>query len=244
MKTRIFLALASVALASCTQQEPPTYSAQAGAYFFRGGDYYTPAQYIAQADSVNYTFVELPADQTRHELPIWVKIMGEPSTVARTIRLEQTNAGQPDAAVAGKHYVAFSEATPTIPAGASQALIKIVLLRDPSIEAAKFRLEMRIVPSAEFPLVMPDKSTFLVTTTGQYEEPARWRTLWRYYFGVWGPRKMEFIIHEVGYNDWETTVTGAYGRSLQGRAVELLKKYNATHPTPLAEADGTPVTFL
>ena len=84
-----------------------------------------------QRDSIAHTFFIQPDDQMRDTVFIEILTMGYPTDSDRPFILEQTNAGQPGSAIAGKHFVAFDSEEArklmVIPAGEVSANIPIIL---------------------------------------------------------------------------------------------------------------------
>ena len=72
------------------------------ALYFENGTY-------SQKDSIAHTFFIQPNDQMRDTVLIEIHTMGYPIDNDPPFVLEQANAGQPGAAVAGKHFVAFDD---------------------------------------------------------------------------------------------------------------------------------------
>ena len=87
---------------------------------------------------------------------------------------------------------------------------------------------------------------------------ANWNAIWSQYLGEGGDVKLRFIyvgLKQGGYN-YNTTNSGAYYYGSMGRPTvgfrekyeltylrNALAEYNASHDSPLAELDGTLVTF-
>ena len=70
---------------------------------------YFENSYYTQQDSIAHTFFIQPDDQMRDTVFVEILTMGYPTDTDRPFVLEQTNAGKPGSAVAGKHFVAFND---------------------------------------------------------------------------------------------------------------------------------------
>ena len=70
---------------------------------------YFENSYYTQQDSIAHTFFIQPDDQMRDTVFVEILTMGYPTDTDRPFVLEQTNAGKPGSAVAGKHFVAFDD---------------------------------------------------------------------------------------------------------------------------------------
>jgi len=202
-----------------------------------------------QHDSINHSFF---FNENLMQDTVWVRVnaMGKTEPVDRPIVLVQTNTGDPDAAISGKHYKAFDapgiKEKMVIPANQVYANIPIVVLRDKTLESEEVRLELEVAGNEYFRPGIDVWRKFLVTTTAQAVKPAMWDTRWRYYFGpTWGSVKFRFIIEATGYTDWDTLPgDGNYLSYLQNVVLQKFEEYNRDNPdTPLKEANGDLVVF-
>ena len=234
-------------LTGCEQKDVNRYENDPRLYFFNGYDNTRTPTYYHQ-DSIAQSFFLLPAEQERDTVFIVLETMGMISDEPRPFRLVQTNEGEPDAAVAGKHYLPFDSEemrqNMMIPAGAVRYYMPLIVLRDPSLETSKVRLKLGIVENEYFKLGINEELEFMVTITATAEEPPTWNS-WS--FGDWGAKKMWFVINYVGISDFaDVPEDYAYRRYLKTLAIQKLREYNAdpnNTDTPLTEADGTVVTF-
>lgn len=250
MKKDIFyvlVALFSLGLTGCDQLVVDKYENDPRLYFFKGYDRVT--QYT-QGDSLVQSFFLLPEGQRRDTVYMVIETMGMTSDQPRPIRLVQKNAGAPNAAVAGKHYVAFDSQEMRellmIPAGSAHYYFPLIVLWDPSLESSKVRLQLAVAENDYFKVGIEKQSEFLVTITALAEKPANWNT-WSYQFGDFGVKKMWFLIHYVGVTDFSKYPDdSSYATYLSALAVKKLREYNADENNPdrpLREADGTVVKF-
>lgn len=203
-----------------------------------------------QRDSINHTFYFYDESITDDTVKVIVCTMGEPADYDRPIKLIQTNTGQPQAAIAGTHYVPFDDPSLKnkicIPAGQVRAEIPIVFLRDNSLKLVESRLELTVGSNEFFRPGIDTQRNFLVTTNDLISKPTNWDTSWKYTFGsTWGPVKMKLIIDSTGLTDFSQWPSdSSFNSWLGATARQALIEYNAANPeAPLCEADGTPVTF-
>lgn len=219
-------------LNSCREQEAALYSDEPKISFTRGDDGY------GQQDSVTQSFFLLPTDQMRDTVWVELSLEGTPYSVPRSIKIEQTNAGEAGAAEAGIHYVAFDDPeiadAMQLPANAVTVNIPVILLLDNSLYNEKVAIEMTVAENENFKPGIEENRNFKVTTTAMAEEPSTWST-WQYYFGTWGSVKMKFIIDYVGFSNFEELPEMGYISYLRSKAIEQLEEYNATHDQPLCE---------
>lgn len=237
----IGIALFTLGCLSCEENKMEVYSDAPALYFDHSLD---------QADSINYSFFILDESVKRDTVWVTVNTMGALSDADRPFVLRQTNVGQPDAAVAGVHYISFDDTSVkdyfVIPAGQAFQKIPVIFLRDKSLAMGSYRLELTIEPNENFKPGVDQWRNFILTTTDEAVKPKLWDTFWRYTFGsTWGSVKMRFIIQHTGLTDFDTRPSDySYTSWLGGTVKQALLEYNTAHPdAPLSEADGTLVTF-
>lgn len=230
-----------MALASCEENKMDTYKNDPALYFEH--------KKYGQQDSISHSFFIYDEDVTFDTVKVVICTMGFPEDYDRPINLIQANAGQPDAAVPGVHFIPFD--TPDmqkrlcIPAGAVRDSIPIVFLRDKSLETHAVRLELTIGSNEHFRPGIDEFRNFTLTTTGMAAKPSNWDD-YKYIFGTtWGSVKMKLIIDSTGFTDFDNPPQDAgFSDWLRSTAKQALIDYNTAHPdAPLCEADGTPVTF-
>ena len=237
-------------MTGCEQQNVERYENDPRLYFFRGMDY-DRVPVFSQGDSITQSFFLLPEDQQRDTVYVALETMGMFSDHARPFRLVQTNVGEPDAAIAGKHYVAFDseEMQPQmkIPAGCVRYYLPLIVMRDPSVAEAKVRLKIAVEENDYFKIGIDARAKLMVTITAAAERPKNWSSSWSYIFGDWGAKKMWFLVNYVGVRDFNQVPEDyGYRKYLTAFAIQKLRDYNADEANPdrpLREADGTLVTF-
>ena len=237
----LFAAL--LACMSCQEQDMMHYEDTPAIYFANN-------EAIDQRDSISYTFFTAAANVKLDTVRVLICAMGVPVDYDRPIMLLQTNTGEPDAAIAGTHYVPFDDPALIdsfcIPAGEVQHFIPIVVIRDKSLATEEVRLEMELKSNEHFRPGIDAWRHFLVKATDTASKPTNWDTTWKYHFGAsWGPEKMRFIIQYTGFSDFDNPPSDySYLSYLGNTAKQALIDYNAAHPNdPLCEADGTPISF-
>lgn len=242
------LCAALLVLGGCKEETPATYTGETGIFFFRGNQYIA-GDLFTQYDSLNLSFVNVDDDENLISAYIDVRTSGMPAGEARKIVFEQTNVGETGAAVAGKHFVPFDDASlaaqMVMPAGEVRALIPVVLKRDATLEKGKYSLKFRLVLTDDFRQTIEGKDEFTVTTTAKYEKPSEWDSWWGTALGEWGPKKMWFIVQIVGFNEMDSKSSAGFRTALKTRATELLTKYNKEHGELREEPEdgGQPVKF-
>lgn len=230
----------------CQEQDMMNYGNDPAIYFANETFSYGKEQ----KDSIKHSFFVYGENVLCDTVRILVRTMGAPTDYDRPIKIVQTNAGQPGAAIAGIHYIPFDNPeicdSICIPAGEVKRFIPIVLLRDKSLANERVRMELTLESNEHFRQGIDKWRNFLLTTTDMAEKPNNWDTAWRYTFGAsWGTEKMRFIIKVTGYTDFDNPPSDmSYKTWLGDTAKQALLEYNLAHPdNPLCEADGTPVSF-
>ncbi len=246
----IFGFLAVAALSSCEKDLPLYSDPQARLNF----------NYDNRGDSLmNYSFIYKKA-LTRDT--VWVKVhtLGFVSDKDRAFELKQTPSGQLDA-VAGKHYVDFSDPVykpwMVIKAGEITARVPIIVLKDASLTEQNYCLRVEVKDNGTFVPGYKELSYKLITLSNRLTKPDSWSYLMDYIFGQYGPVKHQFMIdHSSARWDEEYlqqlgvanyTADQSYLRFLTGKFQKLLNAENAQRKAqglpPLSEADGTLVIF-
>lgn len=228
---------------SCVHQNPGDYSDDARIYFLN--------EVKVQQDSIAVSFFAAMDGSEYDTVWIDVRTMGYLADYDRPLNLRVSNEGEKGAAVAGKHYVGFDDShiktAYCIPAGKVKTKIPVVLIKDPSLNTSEVRLELSLETNEYFQRGYEPWCQFTVISTAKAVKPASWETWWKTAFGDWGPKKMEFIILYVGFNEFDDdSYDAAFRDYLMNKAKKKLKEYNENpenEGTPLKEEDGTLVVF-
>lgn len=233
----IAILLFLLAFNSCKENEMDTYQNDPAIYFSH------------TTDSIAYSFFTLNSDIPRDTVWVEALTMGLPANQNRPFALTQTNTNEPDAAVAGIHYVPFEDKevkdSISIKAGAFKRLIPIILLRDKSLKTATKRLVLSVVSNEFFRPGITSLTSYTITTTDTAIKPRLWDSYWAYYLGEsWGIEKMRFAIEATGYADFESRpLDPGLSGWMRDVCKQKLVEYNNTHEEVYQEADGTPVSF-
>lgn len=250
LKYALLLPIAGLLLTGCKEHIVNKFESDASLYFLRGA---VNSKGAIQRDSITYSFFLF---DWKTEDIVWVdvKLTGPLSDHDRALSIVQTNAGEKGAAVAGRDYVALDDPSMldklVMPAGSTTAAIPITIKRTAAMETEVYRLDLAIVPNENF--VEGITSTvggpiFTVKMTSMASQPPMWEntTSNGYFitFGVWGQKKMRFILDYVGYTAFDELLnnTDLY-RFYNLKAREALAEYLLNNP-PLVEADETVVEF-
>lgn len=212
--------------------------------------FFTNDATLQQQDSMAHSFFMLPEGQNRDTIEIRIEAGGYPAVQDRPFVLKQTNEGESDAAVAGKHFIAFDDPEMQkeliFPANTVEKKLKLILLNAPDLAEGKVRLALAFGENEYFKAGVNEQKNFVVTTTAKPEPPVSWPDIWVYHFGEWGAEKMKFIIKSTGFSDFDATgIDDGYRRYLLAKASQALLEYNSNpeNNPPLKEADGTIVEF-
>lgn len=230
--------LATALFASCSETVPPEYESNPGLYFY-WGIYETGFSY--QKDSTSFAFFAKQVPDGGEFLQyIDVRTVGFPADVERPFRVVQTNAGDPDAAVAGVHYVPFDdprmEALLKIPANATKYLFPVICINRPELKEKSVRLVLELDNNQYFDINMNKMARFVINFSDKIEQPTSWGNNdganWHDYFGKWSEVKMLFIMENLGFYDFdEEDKAPQMPREYYARKMyRLLREYNAAHP--------------
>ena len=238
--------LSMLTLVACKENEIETFEDESSLFFFRS-IYSTNSKDAPQLDSTSYSFFLGGAIQVD---TVWLDVLltGMPSGEARSLLIVQSNAGEPDAAIAGVHYVAFDNSyvasRMVMPANEVVATIPIIMTRTSEMDTKEFRLDLEIMPNEYFVQGIKDRTKYTVKITAKATKPLKWDApnSYKATFGEWGQEKMRFIIEYVGYNTFDEDLITDYRYYLQLKAREKLAEFEALNG-PIYEADGTRVEF-
>lgn len=228
------LAIALVSLTACSEKDILQYEDQ-------------PALYLVNAEK-SYSFFYSESGSDEDTVHVTVHAMGNVASEDRAFTLRQTNAGDADAAVAGVHYKDLASAEMrqlmVMPAGKSEVQVPITLIKDASLDTRTVRLRLEVEPNDNFAKGVVEKDSTVITFSAQATKPNNWDD-WYYAFGeTWGTVKMRFIIDNTGITNFNNIPTDYYYLYyLNGKLKSKLYDYNASHDTPLQEADGTLIDF-
>lgn len=237
-------------MVACEKEKVPLYENNPGVFFYRSS--YT-AEPNYQRDSVDISFFakQVEIGETYRQY-LDVRTVGFPEAFDRPVLLVQTNAGQPGAAEAGKHYVAFTDtgaaADLSMPAGSTGTLLYIHLINAPDLQDKAVRLELEIRTNEYFNAAIPAQSRYVITFTGELARPQTWQDRevadWFAYFGKWSKAKMKYVSEVTGITDFDHTYFNPpldvryYSRKVYIRWVQEYDEEN-----PLLDEEGNVVTF-
>ena len=192
----VLLFTAGMLITGCEEKVVEKFDDNASLYFYR--DMYTAnKQGVLQYDSIDYSFF-LAGSAQETEIWLQVELTGKVSDEARPFTIVQTNAGDPGAAVAGTHYVAFDDPRITkymiLPAKATTVLIPVILTRTASMDEQNFRLVLTLEPNAHFVAGIKQgnkgQQSFIINVTAEAIQPPTWDRNYNYAFGTWGKVKV------------------------------------------------------
>jgi hypothetical protein len=233
-------------LAACQEKLVNTFEDESSLFFFRGS---SNSKGVPQVDSISYSFFLAESSATEDTVWVDVRLTGLPVNTDRPIPIVQTNDGQPGAAAAGIHYIAFDDpevaSMMVMPANKVSVALPVVVKRTAEMNTAEFRLDMAITTNDFFVEGIKGRTVYTVKITAMAVKPALWDVANSYLsiFGPWGQEKMKFIIDYVEFSDFDQVLTTDYRVYLALKAKAKLAEYEQAHG-PLYEADGiTRVTF-
>ena len=254
----VVLLLSSCFLTSCEEDLQP-YDEPDGlgrVYFLYGNG---EIDKTSSDSLVNYSFIyhNNVAKDT-----IWLRVCtaGFLSSVDRYVELEQVMTGKSDA-VAGKHFVSFDDAAYKqllkIPGDSLRCNIPVIVLNDASLQNGDVTLKVKLKATSSLLLGYEDFLTKRITISAVLSKPVNWNMLCDWYLGEYGKVKHQFMIDTSGDpwdDDYLLNVAHvndySYQDFLRYKATQFSKALSALNAdraaqglSPLAEADGTQVTF-
>ncbi len=154
-------------------------------------------------------------------------------------------------AIPGVHYVPFDDEEVSknlvFNKGKMQDTIPLIILRDPSLKQATYRLTFRLIDSENSIAADKAENRVVVYISDKVSRPSNWDT-WE--FGVYGDVKMDFMIRHSELvwdeDDVERVLDDSFLLAYYiFKFKEDLKKENEAlgDNGPLKEADGTVVSF-
>lgn len=156
IKTFVVLAMAALALNSCSEQSPEEFQNINGVYFNNRTN-----TNILQ-DSTDVTFVYQKGDEM--QVPVQIQLVGRPSDQAREIAIAVSS----DDAQEGVDYVLPAKAE--LPAGETTYQYIVTLKRTAALKTQKKHLKFTLQPNANFTLPVTQEKTSNgdVVTTLEY----------------------------------------------------------------------------
>lgn len=187
-----------------------------------------------QESVVVQSFFVLNSKIGRDTVFLQVETAGYPENYDRPFAIAQSNAGGMDAAVAGVHYLAFTDPEIQdklfIPAGKVNALVPVIVFRDKSLQQEIFLLRVDILENEYFKPGLLNRTTCTVRISDKADKPLLWDSFWETWLGEWSSVKMKFIIDYVGLTDFSNKSSAAEAIYYRTKANEQLKIYNEAHP--------------
>ncbi len=214
----------------------------------------------------SYSFIYGEDNRQRDTLWYEVQSMGFVYDHDRPIALEQI-ASEGIQAVAGQHYVAFSDPSLAsfyvMPAKLSRTKIPVVVLRDATLKKETVTLRFAIKANDSFLPGYEEFQTRYLTITDMLSEPSKWSYAYPHptspgtynslteWFGPYGVVKHQFLIDQSG-KKWDDeyidslldgVTSWGYLNYLAAKMQALLAEENARRQAQgldvLKEADGT-----
>jgi len=245
----ILIVIAVIAITSCKKDQYYLFNDTARIQF--GPDatrIYTASYNLADTLKPFTFYYELPS-VTEDTVFFDIYAIGGVSKTDRSFTLKQEQVPNVSNAVAGTHYVAFTDARVskfyTIKAGTVHTSVPVIVLRDPSLKTNTVVLKLDVVSDGNFQLGEKSNLWRKVQLTDRLSQPASWNSSFsQYYFGKYSTVKHAFMIQATGQK-WDETfisVTSADYALLQyyiGVVKTALIDYNKNNPgNPLRDESG------
>lgn len=148
---------------------------------------------------ISHTFIYTPEDQLTDTIWMEVETIGFVTDYPRSFTLCEL-AVDSNAAVSGKHYIAFDDSSMkdyyVIAAKQNKARFPLILKKeDPELANKEFNLKIGIKPNENFQAGLPSYQQRLVKVSNILTKPKDWNTYAIYYFaGEYGKEKHHFMI--------------------------------------------------
>lgn len=154
-------------------------------------------------------------------------------------------------AVAGVHYRPLDDPYTAsflrIPAGETQRVVPILLLRSKDLQERPYRLKLRLVPNENFAVDFDAPSKVRIINFSDIPSmPLYWEKDAVWFFGRYSATKLRFMVN---YSDIDLSGSNLlnYGAAdftyYQKRLQKALMEYNATQLTPLKDETGRTMVF-
>lgn len=212
--------------------------------------------YIAQAELEDtlksYTFLKQPITKLRDTVYFDLYTMGNVSDRERAYSLVQEEMPGVENAVAGVHYVDFTDDAVkplyTIPAGRNHVRVPVVLIRDDAYLSAKYYLKLKVKENESFKLGDARRTWRKLVIADMLLKPAAWNDR---VFGTYSQEKHKFMTQQTGI-DWDQAYILSVNADVtltyywQAKFRELLYSYNQdpTNPVrPLVDEFGKEISF-
>lgn len=148
---------------------------------------------------ISHTFIYTPEDQLTDTIWLEVETIGFITDYPRSFTLCELPVDS-NAAVAGKHYIAFDDASMkdyyVIPANKNKARFPLILKKeDPELSDKEFNLKIGIKPNEYFQAGLAGYQQRRVQVSNILTQPKDWNSYAIYYFaGDYGKVKHQFMI--------------------------------------------------
>lgn len=250
----IMVVLAAIAITSCKQDAYFKFNESARIQF-GPTPYRLYAKGYEMADTVKpYTFYYEEPSVQEDTVFFDIYTVGELAKVDRTFTLQQENVTEGENAVAGKHYVAFTDSKASkhyvIKADSMHARVPVILLRDPSLKSSTVLLKFKVVENEQFKTGEASKLWRKIEFTDQLSRPLAWSaSASSYYYGEYSLVKHQFMVESTGQRwdqDFMVGLPAEYGllQFWLGKLKTNLVNYNNAHPgNPLVDENGNLVVF-
>lgn len=243
MRYLIIFALVST-LFACKKEEVPLYSEKDGIAFYTINS--------ATADSTSYSFAFNVKPKTRDTVYYNMRLVGRKTNYDRTVKVVP---GPGTTATLG---VEFLLPEVKLPAGETELLYPIILIKTPAMTAQTFNIVADVAVNNDFILgatgVLPvykavNTSTTIsrkrvkVSVTDRLVQPNYWTYEAQPYFGVFSQVKFRFMIDVLGINDFsQYAIEPADRLNFPVKLRIALSAYEAANG-PLLDENGVRITF-
>ncbi|WP_316819217.1 DUF4843 domain-containing protein [Pedobacter nyackensis] len=199
-----------------------------------------------------YTFLTQPISRVRDTMYFDLYTMGNVSKVDRLYKIEQELVKGAGNAEPGLHYVPFNDPAVrnlyTIPANSNHVKVPVILLKDASLQTAKYTLKLKVSENENFKTGDVRKTWRKLIIADILIKPAAWNDR---VLGTYSQVKHRFMIQQTGL-DWDQAYIVSVNSDVtltyywQAKFRELLYNYNNdpdNEDGPLTDEFEKEVTF-
>lgn len=245
----ILIAMVVLAVASCKKDQYYLFNDVARIQFGPDASRIYTASFNLADTLKPFTFYYEQASVKEDTVLFDIYAIGGVTKTDRSFTLKQEQVPNVNNAVAGTHYVAFTDPRVskfyTIKAGTVHAFVPVIVLRDASLKSSTAVLKFNVVADGNFQLGEPKNLWRKVQITDRLSQPASWNASFsQYYFGKYSTVKHAFMI-QVTSQKWDeafiATTSSDYAllQYYIGVVKTALIDYNKNHPgSPLTDESG------
>ncbi|MDE5612128.1 MAG: DUF4843 domain-containing protein [Odoribacter sp.] len=185
-----------------------------------------PEKWTVKTDSMEFSFLTYSSEIQSFQVDVVAWVMGPVADHDRTVNLE-AGAGT----TAGAHLYSFPT-TFTVAAGENKVIVPVILKRAPELKNGQVRLNLRVLPSADFAVGNNEENHLLIKWNDIISQPKNWDEKLSEFFGDYSEEKYRFMLDYSSEPDGfaETELDWSALRNYNIIFTTKLYEYNQAHP--------------